>query len=341
MPEGPVTSERRPQADRADAVLSGALDRATDESLAAAAHGVAVVHLSPAKLAWRRFRAHKMAMASVVLLAIIAVLVFFPSLVTEHGPNERLGMEVRQQSPSMEHPFGTNRNQQDMLSRVLHGGQVSLQVGLAVALIAGIVGTAVGGVAAYVGRWVDTVLMRVTDLFLAIPLLVALIVMTRLPEEQAWAETLIGGRGSVRSVISILAAFFWMPIARLVRGELLSLKEKEFIEAARAIGASGPRILVRHLIPNAAGTIVVAVTLAVAAAILTESALSFLGFGVDRVFTPTWGNLLDDARSAPLTGNPFLVYFPGLAILLTVLCVNYIGDGLRDALDPRQRLGAT
>lgn len=326
-------------AEQGAAARVGVIDRETDALLAVAAQGVAVVHLSPAKLAWRRFRAHRMAMISVALLAVIAVLVFFPSLVTDHGPNERLGIDLRNQSPSSEHPFGTNRNQQDMLSRVLHGGQVSLQVGLAVALIAGFIGTAVGGISAYVGGWVDTILMRFTDLFLAIPLLVALIVMTRLPEEQPWAETVIGPRGSVRSVITILAAFFWMPIARLVRAELLSLKEKDFIEAARAVGASGPRILLRHLLPNAAGTIVVAITLAVAAAILTESALSFLGFGVDKVFTPTWGNLLDDARTAPLTGSTYLVYFPGLAVLLTVLCVNYIGDGLRDALDPKQRLG--
>lgn len=311
----------------------------TRAALELAAQGLTVVHLSPAKLAWRRFRAHKMAMFSVLLLLVISVLVFFPSLVTDYGPNERLGIELREQAPSSAHPFGTNRNQQDMLSRVLHGGQVSLEVGLAVAVLAGIFGTAVGAIAAYFGRWVDTVLMRFTDLFLAIPLLVALIVMTRLPDENAWAETMIGPRGSVRSVITILALFFWMPIARLVRGEVLSLKEKEFIEAARAIGASTPRILLRHLLPNAAGTIVVAITLAVAAAILTESALSFLGFGVDVVFTPTWGNLLNDAKGAPLTGDTYLVYFPGLAVLLTVLCVNYIGDGLRDALDPKQRLG--
>jgi peptide/nickel transport system permease protein len=325
--------------DEAAAAAMGGIDRATTEALRLAAEGVTVVHLSPAQLAWRRFKAHKMAIVSVGLLIVIALLVYFPSLVSDYGPNERLGIELRQVSPSADHPFGTNRNQQDMLSRVLHGGQVSLEVGLAVALIAGAVGTAVGAIAAYLGGWVDTLLMRITDLFLAIPLLVGLIVLTRVPEEQEWARTLIGDRGSVRAVITILALFFWMPIARLVRGQVLSLKEKEFIEAARAVGASTPRIMLRHLLPNAAGTIVVAITLAVAAAILTESALSFLGFGVDAVFTPTWGNLLDDARGAPLTGDTYLVYFPGGAIVLTVLCVNYIGDGLRDALDPRQRLG--
>lgn len=339
MADTQITPEQDLHQDEAAAAALGVVDHETTDRLAIAAQGMAVVHLSPAQLAWRRFRAHKMAIVSVGVLIAIAILCYFPSLVTDFGPNERLGMESRQLSPSGDHPFGTNRNQQDMLSRVLNGGQVSLEVGLAVALIAGIVGTTVGAVAAYIGGWVDTVLMRVTDLFLAIPLLVGLIVLTRVPEEQEWAQSLIGERGSVRAVITILALFFWMPIARLVRGEVLSLKEKEFIEAARAVGASTPRIMLRHLIPNAAGTIVVAVTLAVAAAILTESALSFLGFGIDVVFTPTWGNLLDDARGAPLTGDTYLVYFPGGAIVLTVLCVNYIGDGLRDALDPRQRLG--
>lgn len=303
------------------------------------AQGLTIEHMSPATMAWRRFKAHRMAMVSVAVLAVLTLLVFFPSLVTDHDPNERLGMDVRQQPPSGDHPFGTNRNQQDMLARVLHGGQVSLEVGLAVALIAGVVGTLVGGVAAYYGRWVDTLLMRFTDLFLAIPLLVSLIVMTRLPQEQQWAATLIGERGSVRSVITILALFFWMTIARLVRAEILSLKQREYVEAARSIGSPGWRILLRHLLPNAAGTIVVSLTLAVAAAILTESALSFLGFGIDTVFTPTWGNLLNDAKSAPLTGDTFLVLFPGLAVLITVLCVNFIGDGLRDAVDPKQRLG--
>jgi peptide/nickel transport system permease protein len=296
-----------------------------------------VEHVSPSRLAWRRFRKHKMAIVSIVVLALITLLCFFPGLVTDYGPNERLGLDERLQPPSAEHPMGTDRNQRDMLARVLQGGQVSLQVGVTVALVSGIIGSTVGALAAFYGRWLDTVLMRVTDLFLAIPALVALIVLTQLPQRQAWAETLIGPKGSVRAVITILALLGWMIVARLVRGAVLSLKEKEFVEAARASGGSGFRIIARHLVPNAFGTIVVAVTLGVAEAMLAESALSFLGFGIDAVFTPTWGNLLNDARSAPLTGDAYLVWFPGLAILITVLCVNYIGDGLRDALDPRQR----
>lgn len=308
--------------------------------LTAAAEGLTVVHLSPTRLAWRRFRAHKLAMVSVVVLVVVTILCFFPSLVTDYGPNERLGIEARQLSPSGEHPFGTDRNQQDNLSRVLHGGQVSLRIGLFVAILAGLLGTLVGALAGYYGRWVDTALMRLTDLFLAVPALVALIVLTQLPQRNAWAVTMFGARGSVRIVVTILTLVLWMTIARLVRAEILSLKEKEFVEAARALGASNRRIILRHLIPNAAGTIVVAVTLAVATAILLEATLSFLGFGVDNVTTPTWGNMLDDARGSALSGNTYLVWFPGLAIVVTVLCVNFIGDGLRDALDPQQRLGA-
>jgi peptide/nickel transport system permease protein len=177
--------------------------------------------------------------------------------------------------------------------------------------------------------------MRVTDLFLGLPQLVALIILTRLPARNEWAQTFMGEEGTVRSIITVMVLIFWMPTARIVRGLVLSLKEKEFVEAARAMGASDGRILLRHLLPNCTGPLIVAVTIAVAAAILTESALSFLGFGVESVTTPTWGNLLSGTKGQ-LRANGHVVWFPGLAIVLTVLCVNYLGDGLRDALDPRQ-----
>jgi peptide/nickel transport system permease protein len=210
-----------------------------------------------------------------------------------------------------------------------------LKVGIAVTLVAGIIGVSIGAIAGYYGRWIDNVLMRTTDLFLAIPLLVVLILFGRLPARNPWAATWFGDVGTIRSIITMLALFFWMPMARIVRGQILSLKEKEFVEAARALGASDARILLRHLIPNCTGAIVVNLTLGVAAAILTESALSFLGFGVDAIFTPTWGNLLSNSQDS-LDSYPYLVWAPGLAIVLTVLCVNFIGDGLRDALDPKQ-----
>ncbi|MGH9137969.1 MAG: ABC transporter permease [Acidimicrobiales bacterium] len=305
---------------------------ATD-ALTAQAQGLTAKPLSPGLLAWRRFRRHKLAMVSAVVLAVFAVLIFFPSLVSPYGPLERT--ELRSVGPTWDHPFGTNGIRQDQLSRVLHGGQISLQVGVAVALVSATVGSLIGLVAGFYGRWIDNLLMRVTDLFLAIPLIVSLILLTRLPARHAWAETFMGEEGSVRAIITILALFFWMPMARIVRGVVLSLKEKEFVEAARALGASTPRILFRHLLPNCVGPIIVNVTLSVAAAVLTESALSFLGFGVESATTPTWGNLLTSARGQ-LRTDPHLVWFPGLAIVFLVLCVNYLGDGLRDALDPRQ-----
>ena len=176
------------------------------------------------------------------------------------------------------------------------------------------------------GRWLDTVLMRMTDLFLSFPFLVALIIASKLSIFQG----LFG-------IVLLLALLFWMPDARIVRGVFLSLKEKEYVEAARSSGASNKRIIFYHIMPNALGPIIVNVTLLVAAAILTESALSFLGFGIAPP-TPTWGNLLSDSQPFMLLA-PWLVWFPGLMILITVLCVNFVGDGLRDALDPHQRIG--
>lgn len=306
------------------------------DSLTAAGQGLAAKPLSPGRLAWRRFRRHKLAMVSAVLLALLTLLVFFPSLLTDWDALERDLDAPQYAGPSAEHWLGTDDLRSDLLSNILHGGQISMKVGFAVAVVSAVVGASMGAIAGYYGRWIDNLLMRVTDLFLAIPSLVALIILTRLPARQEWASTVMGEDGSIRSIITVMALLLWMPIARIVRGVVLSLKEKEFIEAARAMGASDWRILTRHLLPNCLGPLIVAVTLTVAAAILTESALSFLGFGVESATVPTWGNLLADTKGQ-LRNHGHVVWFPGLAIVITVLCVNYLGDGLRDALDPRQR----
>ena len=308
--------------------------------LTTAAQGLAAKPLTPARLAWRRFRRHKLAVLSVLVLLVIVVLVSFPSFFTDYSPNQQLrtngdtGALLRNLHPQSKHWFGTDRLGRDEWTRVLYGGRISLAVGIGVALIATFFGSVIGALAGYYGKWLDNVLMRVTDLFLAIPLLVALIISSQLPARQAWARTLMGDPHSMRAVITIIAAFFWMPVARVVRGLVLSLKEKEFVEAARAAGSSDARIIARHLLPNCSGQIIINATLAVAAAILTETVLSFLGYGVDPVSTPTWGNLLDDVNS--IGRYPALLWAPGLAIIITVLCVNFIGDGLRDALDPKQ-----
>ncbi len=305
-------------------------------ALTTAGQGLTAKPLSPTRLAWLRFRRHKLAMASGVVLFLLTFFVFVPDILSKWGPLERDLESPQFAGPSSEHWFGTDDIRQDIFTRVLHGGQISLKVGFAVALLSTVVGATIGALAGYFGGRLDNFLMRVTDLFLGMPQLVALIILTRLPARNEWAVTLMGEDGSVRSIITVMVLLFWMPIARVVRGLVLSLKEKEFVEAARAMGASDWRILSRHLLPNIIGPLTVSVTLTVAAAILTESALSFLGFGVESVLTPTWGNLLADTKSQ-LRLHGHVVWFPGLAIVITVLCVNYLGDGLRDALDPRQK----
>jgi peptide/nickel transport system permease protein len=262
--------------------------------------------LSQRQLAWRRFRRHKPAMVSLVLLLLISLAVIFAGALTKYGYAEQ-NFEALRKGPSAAHWFGTDELGRDEFTRVLYGGRVSLAVGVCVALSAAFIGTLVGSLAGYYGGRLDNLLMRVTDLFLSFPFLVILII----------GSTVLGG--SIFDIVLVLSLFFWMPDARIVRGVFLSLKEKEFVEAARASGSSDRRIM----------------TLSVAAAILTESVLSFLGFGIQPP-TPTWGNLLDAAQSQMLVA-PWLVWFPGLAILVVVLCVNFLGDGLRDALDPQQQ----
>jgi peptide/nickel transport system permease protein len=279
--------------------------------------------LSTKQLAWRRFKRHKLAILSLIILILLALACIFVFVITPYSFSEQ-DLLSSVQGPNGLHWFGTDVLGRDQFTRVLYGGRISLAVGLTVALSAAIIGGFVGAMAGYYGGWIDNVLMRVTDLFLAIPFLVILIIASRA----------LGG--SLFDIILILSLFFWMPDARIVRGVFLSLKEKEFVEAARSSGASNGRIIFYHMLPNAMGPIIVNVTLLVAAAILTESALSFLGFGVQPP-TPTWGNMLNNSRNFTQLA-PWLVWFPGLAILITVLCVNFLGDGLRDALDPHQKL---
>jgi peptide/nickel transport system permease protein len=299
-----------------------------------AAVGLSSKPLTPGRLAWRRFKRHKFALVSAVFLVVIILLAVLAPWLTKFKPTQS-GTGTPLKGPTLKHLMGTDQIGRDVWTQVLYGGRVSLLVGVAVAVISTAFGAVVGAIAGFYGKWIDNLVMRITDLFLAIPLIVILIIGSRLPERQHWAESFMGPGKSIRAVVTILTVFFWMPVARIVRGLVLSLKEKEFIEAARASGASDFRLMALHLLPNCTGQIVVNTTLSVAAAILTESALSFLGFGVDPVVTPTWGNLLN-------TGNdfqsiaPWMIWFPGLAIIITVLCVNFLGDGLRDALDPKQ-----
>lgn len=285
--------------------------------------------LSQRQLAWRRFKRNKLAMVSIFVLALIVLAVVIGPIFTGYNYHEQnhvaSGLLDSVKAPNAKHWMGTDTLGRDELTRVLYGGRVSIAVGLGVAIAGSIIGTFIGALAGFYGGRLDNLLMRVTDLFLSIPFLVVLVI----------AANALGG--SVIAIVLVLASFFWMGDARIVRGVILSLKEKEFVEAARASGASNRRIILSHLIPNTMGPIIVNTTLAVVAAILTESVLSFLGFGIQPP-VPTWGNLLGDAQSA-MTTAPWLVWFPGAAIFITVLCVNFIGDGLRDALDPQQKIG--
>jgi peptide/nickel transport system permease protein len=289
----------------------------TAEALGLEEHG-----LSQRALVWRRFRRHKLAITSLVVLLLIALGVALAPVIAPYGFSEQ-HLDQILEGPSSKHLLGTDQLGRDELTRLLYGGRVSLLVGLGVALVSGVIGTLAGAGAGFYGGRLDNIVMRITDLFLSIPLLVLLIIASR------------ATGGHIQDIVLVLSLVLWMFLARIIRGLFLSLREKEFIEAARGIGASNRRIIFRHMLPNALGVMIVNVTLTVAIAILTESLLSFLGFGIQPP-TPSWGNMLEDGRSL-MTIAGWLVWFPGLAILITVLCVNFLGDGLRDALDPMQR----
>ena len=273
----------------------------------------------------RRFFRHKLAVAALTVLIAFYLMAAFASVIAPYELTPQLTGDVllgARKGPSAAHWFGTDELGRDQLTRVLYAGRVSLVIGLAVALMSTAIGTTIGALAGYLGGWVDRVMMFITDLTLIIPGLAVLMIAQK------------GLGGSMRTIILILSLLFWTTIARVIRGVFLSLKEKEFVEAARAIGCSTPRIIFRHMLPNTVGPIIVNTTLVVGGAILIESTLSFLGFGV----TPpdvSWGNMIAQSKNSVGSSMAYLIYFPGLALFLTILSVNFLGDGLRDALDPQ------
>jgi peptide/nickel transport system permease protein len=287
---------------------------------------------SPWRDAWRRFRRHRLAFASAfILLAMIAAIALAP-LIWGLAIND-IDFNARLQGPSWQHPFGTDDLGQDLLARMLYGGRISLAVGLSAMAVAMTVGTIIGAVAGMSRGWVGTALMWLTDLFLSLPALPLLLLVIYLFRDALKAA--FGAEGGVFiMIVIVIGGLRWMPVARLVRAQFLSLREKEFVEAARALGASKLRQVVRHILPNALGPVIVAGTIDVAAAIIAESTLSFLGLGFPPDI-PTWGRILYDAKDY-LDIAPHWALFPGAAIFLTVLSINFIGDGLRDALDPRR-----
>jgi len=296
--------------------------------------GKAVASISPWQEAWRRFKRHRLAYWSLWLLGLMVLAVLLGPLVYKVGVND-VDFRSTLAGPSLKHPMGTDDLGRDILARVLYGGRISLAVGMAAMLMAITVGVIIGAVAGMARGWVDAVLMWVTDLFLSLPqlpLLLLLIFLFREPLKQAFGLEL----GIFILIVAVIGGFRWMPVARLVRAQFFSLREKEFVEAARALGASTPRQVVRHILPNSLGPVIVAATIDVAAAIITESTLSFLGLGFPPDI-PTWGRILYDGRDYMDLAVHWAM-FPGLAIFLTVLTVNFVGDGLRDALDPRRVL---
>jgi peptide/nickel transport system permease protein len=283
---------------------------------------------------FRRFRRHRLAMVGAAVLLILGLAVLAGPFVWRVPINE-IDFRAKLQGPSRAHPLGTDDLGQDLLARMLYGGRISLAVGLAAMLIAVTAGTAVGAAAGHLGGHVDHVLMRLTDLFLSLPQLPLLLLITYLfrdPVRRALGPEV----GVFVLIVLVIGGLRWMPVARLVRAQFLSLREKEFVEAARGLGATPLREVVRHILPNAVGPVIVAGSLDVAAAIIAESTLSFLGLGFPPD-VPTWGRLLFDAKDN-LDFAPHWALFPGAAIFLTVLSINYVGDGLRDALDPRRVL---
>lgn len=293
--------------------------------------------LTPGRLAWRRFRRHRMAMFGLVLLILLFLYVVVGSIVfTEKYANYN-DIAIKLQPPSPAHPFGTDAVGRDVLARTVYGGQISLLIGLSAVAVALVVGVTVGALSGYYGKWVDSILMRFTEAMLCIPQLFLLIVAAKFLSDKVQNFQFLGRQmsGGVIIIIAIIGLDSWMVLARIVRSQFLSLKQREFVLAARCIGASNLAIIVRHILPNTLAPIIVNATLGVAAAVLTEAYISFLGLGV-RQPTATWGNMLENTNKF-LETAPWLWLFPGLMILLTVLAINFVGDGLRDALDPRSR----
>ncbi|WP_202456096.1 ABC transporter permease [Frigidibacter albus] len=281
---------------------------------------------------WQRFRQHRMALVGTVVLGLLLTVVLLGPLIWS-VPIDTIDFRARLALPSAAHPLGTDDLGQDLLARLLYGGRVSLAVGLCAMLVAVVIGTLIGAIAGMSRGPLDAFLMWVTDLFLALPTLPLLLLIIYLFRDALTG--LVGPEvGVFVLIIAVVGGLRWMPVARLVRAQFLTIREREFVEAARALGASRLRQVVQHILPNALGPVIVVGTISVAEAIIAESTLSFLGLGFPPD-TPTWGRILFDAKDF-LSIAPHWALFPGLAIFLTVLSINFIGDGLRDALDPRK-----
>jgi peptide/nickel transport system permease protein len=311
------------------------METAIERPIAGVLEEIEAPPLSPRELVWRRFRRHKMALAGVIMLALLILYSVGGTLVFSESFANYTDTTLRLQSPSAIHPFGTDTVGRDILARTVYGGQISLLIGLFAVLVEVVVGVLIGAIAGYYGGWIDSLLMRFTEAMFNIPQLFLLLVMAKffgnkIPTIQVLGRTF---SGSVIVIILIIGLTSWMYLARIVRANFLSLKEREFVLAAHTTGTSNPVIIFQHILPNSMAPIIVSATLSVANAILSEAYISFLGLGVQPP-TATWGNMLDGAYNY-IESAPWLWIFPGTLIVLTVMAINFVGDGLRDALDPR------
>jgi peptide/nickel transport system permease protein len=287
---------------------------------------VALESLSQWRLAWIRFRRHRMAMLGIVVFGLIVLVAIFGPIINPYDPLNIPGAQTPGgDAPSWVHPFGTDDTGRDVFTMVMNGARISVAVGFISMMIAGFIGVVVGVVAGYVGGWVDNLLMRIVDVFFAVPFLFIILVAAR-----------FFGQGQVISLILIFGLLSWPLIARLIRALFLSLREQEFVQAATAAGVGDMRIAFRHIFPNTLGPVIVAMTLVMASNIVLEAFVSFLNFGISSDQT-SWGNALSNAQPALGLGNWWWAFFPGMAIAITVISINFVGDGLRDALDPHSR----
>ena len=292
---------------------------------------------APGRVLWRRFRGHRLALGSLIVLGLLALAALAAPWIEAWTPLSatQVDLMARGAGPSLAHPLGTDELGRDLLLRLLYGGRVSLLVGIVAALIAAVIGTVVGIAAGYFGGRLDAVLMRVTDGVIALPLLPLLIVLAAVDLTKLGlpAEIAEGRDASLYRIVVLVALVGWTTVARLVRGATLSMKAHTFVTAATALGAGHARIMAVHILPNVASPIIVATTLSIGNIILLESVLSFLGLGIQPPMA-SWGNMLTNAQDA-MYSAPMLAVWPGLAIFVTVMAFNFVGDGLQDALDPR------
>jgi len=297
---------------------------------------VAENHLTPGQLVWRRFLKHKMAIVGMIGTGLLLAFVIIGTIVIPETSANQVALQSNLMAPSGEHVMGTDSTGRDVFSRIIYGGQISLIVGLMSVLISVTLGTVIGGIAAYFGKWTDVILMRFTEAMLSIPSLFLLIVLGKTFNNSVKTITIFNHSfsGSVAIVILVIGTTSWMYLARIVRANVLSLREMDYISASKALGASHARIFFSHLVPNTLGAIIVSSTLGLASAILTEAYVSFLGLGVQPP-TASWGNMLTSAQSFIQRGAWWMWVFPSLFIVFTILCINLMGDGLRDAFDPR------